>query len=883
MALPPGTKLGPYEVIAPLGAGGMGEVYRARDARLRRDVALKVLPVDTLHDVTARVRLLREARFAATLNHPSICTVHEVGESEGHIYITMELIEGVTLAQKITVSDGGLAAENVVRYGAQIAAALAHAHDRHVIHRDLKGSNVVITPDGRVKVLDFGIARRGEAPDENDVTLNMVLTDTGAIVGTPQYLAPEVLRGETADERSDLWALGVLLYEAASGERPFVGATSFELGSAIMNDTPAELPQRVPAGLRAVITKCLAKEPGERYTRASEVRAALEVLERGSGGRLSAATAGPRGASGHGARKWLVAIPVLVTVMLIAAVLLWVPKGPPRLNPDMQTRTVNVPMKGIRYPGLSRDGQWIALPARDDRGVWGLYYMNASGGEVRPIAVDTSVVVNYADISPDGSQVVYSVSPNFLQSEIRLVSVLGGPVHTIINSRGGSYLLGAGGAPRWSPDGKWIGFIGRANSKVPRPAFWKVRPDGSERSQVFADSTSSPGSVAFAWSPDGKRIVWLRTFGQSPYNEIFVHDLATGRERQLTHDRKFINEVVWTPQDEILFSSNRGGALNLWIMRAKGGEAVQVTRGAGPDLGMRVSADGRTLLYLVQQPLESIGWWNVVTGENGLTTREPEPFVVQGPSPDGQRLAVTAYDPDAVVASGKLVVMNRDGGGRRSLVAAEAWRSGADRAVACDWSPDGRRIAWVPAQGTQTDSVDLHVVDVTTGEPSLPHPMVTRGGAPRIFWSSADTLLIHDQSGSFLYSLTDNRVFDRTPDSVWALPNRVPGWRVFIDLRRGWEGAGIFLAPGTSWEGRLVQPKAWVTGNLPYADFLYCWPESLGFSRTDLPSARLSPVAHVPPKVRRGMLFYPTRDGRVIYWVESHETSKLVCVENLHK
>ena len=297
MPLTPGTRLGAYEIVAPLGAGGMGEVYRARDTRLQREVAVKVLPTESLHDETARARLLREARLAATLNHPNICTVHEVGEAGGHVYIAMELVGGRPLNDWIAERSGGLATETVVRYGAQIAAALAHAHEHHVIHRDLKSSNVVITTDGRVKVLDFGLARRAwEGPNGATTTLSVALTETGAIVGTPHYLAPEVLRGEKADERSDLWALGVLLHEMASGALPFKGATSFELGSSIMHDMPAPLPERVPAGLRAVITRCLAKEPGERYARASEVRAALEAVGAGAPGRAEgpASDARPR-------------------------------------------------------------------------------------------------------------------------------------------------------------------------------------------------------------------------------------------------------------------------------------------------------------------------------------------------------------------------------------------------------------------------------------------------------------------------------------------------------------------------------------------------------------------------------------------------------------
>src|SRR5439155_3654686 len=283
-----GTVLGHYRILEPIGAGGMGVVYRAHDRQLERDVALKVLPDPLSADTTARARLIREARAAAALSHPCICTVFEVGEEGGCVYIAMELVEGEPLSERI----GGkpLPVENVVRYGAQIAEALVHAHERHVIHRDLKSGNVMVTADGRVKVLDFGLAKRvWEAELEEVRTPSVSLTASGAIVGTPHYLAPEVMLGRKADARSDLWALGVLLYEMATGSLPFEGKTVYQLMAAIMNETPGPMPARVPAGLRAVILRCLAKEPGERYQRASEVEAALEALRQNASVELGGA------------------------------------------------------------------------------------------------------------------------------------------------------------------------------------------------------------------------------------------------------------------------------------------------------------------------------------------------------------------------------------------------------------------------------------------------------------------------------------------------------------------------------------------------------------------------------------------------------------------
>jgi len=271
-----GLTLGHYRIEAELGAGGMGVVYRARDTRLERSVALKF--VGEQRTAEAGARLVREARAASSLNHPHICHIYEVGEAEGRAYIAMELVEGRPLSALVPAE--GLPVESVLRYGEQVADALAHAHERGIVHRDLKSANVVITPEGRAKVLDFGLAQRLQPEQLAEATRSRAsLTGEHTLAGTLHYIAPELLRGEPADARSDLWALGVLLYEMAAGKLPFEGQTGFELSSQILREPPAPLPARVPAGLRAIIQRLLAKEPGQRYQRAGEVRAALEALQ----------------------------------------------------------------------------------------------------------------------------------------------------------------------------------------------------------------------------------------------------------------------------------------------------------------------------------------------------------------------------------------------------------------------------------------------------------------------------------------------------------------------------------------------------------------------------------------------------------------------------
>ena len=268
-------RIGRYEVLNLLGAGGMGEVYRARDPVLERDVALKLLLPGQLAGTDSAPRLLSEAQSAARLNHPNICTVHEVGSFEGRAFLAMEYIEGETLAHKLR--DGPLALDRVLDYGIQTARALAHAHERGLLHRDLKSSNIIVTSDHRIKVVDFGLAKLLGPSAIAQPTLGPS-TSSRMLVGTPAYMSPEVLRGEPADVRSDVWAIGVLLYEMASGEYPFPGLTAFEVVAAMMAGPTPLLTGRIPPELGPVIQQCLAIDPAERFERLTDVCTSLESV-----------------------------------------------------------------------------------------------------------------------------------------------------------------------------------------------------------------------------------------------------------------------------------------------------------------------------------------------------------------------------------------------------------------------------------------------------------------------------------------------------------------------------------------------------------------------------------------------------------------------------
>src|SRR5215467_9057589 len=294
MPLASGTKLGPYEILAPLGAGGMGEVYRARDTRLEREVAIKIIPAHLSSDPNLRQRLEREAKAVSKLSHPNICTLYDIGQQEGTNFLVMELIAGETLVQRLT--KGPVPSEQTIRCAAQIADALAKAHRKGFTHRDLKPSNIKLTKSG-AKLMDFGLAKQqGPAPLAEVLTGMTVdqskLTGEGTIVGTFQYMAPEQLEGKEADARTDIFALGEVMYEMATGQPPFSGKSRASLIASIMNMDPPSMTQLqplTPQALEHVVRKCLAKDPDERWQNASDLASELNwILASGSQGALAA-------------------------------------------------------------------------------------------------------------------------------------------------------------------------------------------------------------------------------------------------------------------------------------------------------------------------------------------------------------------------------------------------------------------------------------------------------------------------------------------------------------------------------------------------------------------------------------------------------------------
>src|ERR1700679_113866 len=405
MTLTPGTKLGPYEIQSLLGAGGMGEVYRARDTRLGRDVAIKVLPAHLCSDPDLRQRMEREAKAISSLNHPHICTLHDVGSQDGIDFLVMEHLEGETLADRL--QRGALPLEEALRIGSQIAGALDKAHRRGIVHRDLKPANIMLTKNGP-KLMDFGLAKPSpgvssgsaaspltpSAPTMSVAALTASaspLTQKGTVVGTFQYMAPEVLQGAEADARSDIFSFGCVLYEMLSGRRAFEGKSQFSVLGAILDKEPERISTILPDShprLDETVGLCLAKTPDQRYGCMHDVQIQLEALA--GGPKVTSLQAPPLKHACPGSRlPWLIAaIAALLGISMATAYILQTPKSTQVMRssilPPAGTSFVTMlPASGP--PILSPDGTQIAFTAREEKGRVQLYVRSLNSMTGRPL------------------------------------------------------------------------------------------------------------------------------------------------------------------------------------------------------------------------------------------------------------------------------------------------------------------------------------------------------------------------------------------------------------------------------------------------------------------------------------------------------------------
>ena len=790
MAIAPGTKIGPYEIQAPLGEGGMGAVYQAHDPTLQRTVAIKVL---AKQDEDASARLLQEARAASALNHPHICTIHEVGEHEGQAFIVMEHVEGKPLSALIP-SDG-LPPESVIRYGTQIADALAHAHERGVVHRDLKSANVVITPEGRAKVLDFGLAKRMPRADADAVTRTQeTLTQPGMLVGTLAYMAPEVLRGEAATARSDIWALGVLLYEMASGRLPFGGKTGLDLATAIVRESPASLTGQVSTGFRAIVQHCLAKEPAQRYGTAAEARAALETIQSDSG--TQPASIAPVGVT----RTWRVAAALIGLVLVAGVIGYWLRPGPetrtaprstvPRLsNPVQVTSAVGV--EG--YPTWSPDGQMLAYES-NQAGNWDIWAVQPGSSQPVNRTADYAGVDRGLSWSPDGSQIAF-LSDRDGDRGVFVMSPLGGPPRKL-----GTFSGRAGGATQ--VDLQWLA-DGTALATKVGGSDWPL--DGEEGDVFVEILTVATGETRRAllpgltidrhelqWSPDEQYLAYIDTSSQS--NEIAwlrVLRIVDGEATAITDGLTRNLSPSWSADSKMLYYvSNRGGSLDLWQQPMDAGIPVgdpeRVTVGVGMQ-SATFSPDGSRLAYVRGGNLGNL-WRVPVFADRPATWADAEQLTF-----DEARI-----DYVDVSSDGDRVAFNSERSGNQDIwvmptAGGEMQQLTTDRApdISPNWSPDGQQLTFYSLRSGNRDVWIMPAAggtarQLTTHEATDWFPSWSPDGTEIAFGSNRngnDDIWVVAAAGGEPRQVSDDRGPDYqgkfSPDGRWLTFQRQGAvWRV---------------------------------------------------------------------------------------------------------
>jgi eukaryotic-like serine/threonine-protein kinase len=707
-------------------------------------------------------------------------------------------------------------------------------------------------------------------------------------------MAPEQIQNGEVDARSDIFSFGVVLYEMITGRLPFHGDHEAGIMYSILTEepVPAELHRSgLPSELLHVLHRSLEKNPEERYQNVADMVIDLRRVKRQStrvsrsgvvilpAGAPADRKTGPGRAVPPEGRRWVIIVPAALIVVAAAAWLVLRIAGPSaltgKISPNMSFRVVPIPFTQINYPGLSQDGNWIAFPASDANHRWELYFMNSgTGGEARQITRDSSVGMNQADISPDGGRITYDRANRISGSvEVAVISSLGGVSKVVAP---------VGIIPRWNPAGDRIGFIRGIGLFVPsdshRLEFWSVRADGSGARREFIDSISANGRFSFSWSPDGKSVAWIISSPDGT-QEVVVRNLATSSIRQLTFDRKNIDEVCWTHQGEIIYSSNKSGNMNLWMIPAAGGDAVQITRGSGPDFGMKISADGTRLLYYQQRTVSNL-WIAGLDGSNPRQlTSEDRRLTSPALSPDGRMILFEVWGADFAKLERSVAVMNLDGSARHEVT------SGDGICTQPMWSPDGNWISFLTRHaGEPSDSSRLEMLDAAN--PAVPR-VVARGVG--YGWLDARTLAIgRPLGGKFRTSIigVDGTVISVfSEDSTGIIP--------FLHQKYGlsfWaqpERPEIRLVPMPG--GAPDWVHAVVVNSVPWANLDRAPDETYALILNNpdrlvkilIPSGKREPLNHKFPGLSVSSEFHLSRDGRQIVYNDSRINGSLVLIENL--
>jgi Tol biopolymer transport system component len=700
-----GTTLHHYRIEGRLGAGGMGEVFVAEDTTLGRRVALKRLPPEMAADPERLRRFQREARAVAALNHPNIVTIYSVEEASGVHFLTMELVEGKTLSDLIPAT--GLPLAEFLKVAVPLVEAVAFAHEHGIVHRDLKPANIMLADNGRVKVLDFGLAKLKPAlapatADETTCLAGQSLTEVHAVVGTPWYMSPEQAQGQAVDHRSDIFSLGVVLYQMACGRRPFTGDTSTSIISSLLKDTPAPpstVNRAVPRALERAIARALEKDRAARYQSALELRDDLQrVREQTTTGRIVRGLT--RTVTGARWPARAAAAAVLVAAASAAAWYLVDGRAGPRQPADAPAphatfRRLTADPGVEQFPSLLPDGKWLVY-AGQQAGNMDIYLLSTSGQNPINLTRDSPADDDEPAASPDGERIAFRSTRE------------GGGIFVMGRTGEGVRRLTPGGLarafnPSWSPDGKEIVFASE-NVQL-SPLNW----EGGSTLSVVNSATGAirrletQDAVQPVWSPHGQRIAYVSRGNNLPARSgvrlmgIWTVPSRGGAAVALTNDTSADWCPVWSPDGRFMyFVSDRGGSMNLWrigVDETSGkpqGRPQPITTPAPFLAHPTISADGRQMAYSAVSKIQNIQRLRLdaaatgAEGEPSWLTTGSRLWANPDPTPDGEWIVFYSQDQP----EGHIYVVRADGTGLRYLTNDQY----VDRVPR--WSPDKRWVAF---------------------------------------------------------------------------------------------------------------------------------------------------------------------------------------------